>query len=106
MSLCLAYMTFKDKEEAEKIGTILVKKQTVACFNIISEGHSIFLWEGALHSEKETFALAKLEESNFSALMDEVKKKHSYETPCILKIPIDGGHKPFLEWVSKCCKKP
>ena len=54
-------------------------------------------------------ALSKMDSWNQSThgksgLIEKVKKLHSYETPCILKIKVDEGYKPFLEWVHASCE--
>ena len=104
MPLCLAYMTFKNKEEAKKIGEKLVKKKTVACFNIMGSGESIYLWKDTLQTDSETFALAKLSEESFNALEKILLSEHSYEVPALLKIPIQGGSEPFLRWIKESSK--
>lgn len=99
MEVCLAYMTFKDTDEAKRIGKKLVQSQLVKCFNILSEGSSHYLWKGELVEDKETYCLAKLPEENFNALTEFVIQHHSYETPCLVKIPLIGGYAPYLEWL-------
>lgn len=97
-------MTFSNLEEAKSIGTLLVEEQIVACFNIIPQIHSIFLWENKINHETETIAIAKLSETNFPDLSKKVEKLHSYDTPCILKLPISDGNKAFIDWIQRNCK--
>ena len=99
MSFCLAYMTFANKEEARAIAKELIEKKVVSCFNIFPEIESYFMWEKKLSHEKEVFAMAKLLEEDFSKLERLVLEKHSYENPCLLKLPITGGSHKFLEWL-------
>lgn len=101
MSVCLAYITFKDQQEAKRIGEELITGKLVACFNLFPSVTSLYLWKGALQSESEVVALAKLKEENFEKLVRRVEELHSYETPCILKLPVKGGSKPFLDWIEK-----
>ena len=32
---------------------------------------------------------------------EKVKQIHSYECPCIVSIPIEGGNHEFLDWISE-----
>lgn len=34
-------------------------------------------------------------------LTERVSSLHSYETPCVVALPIAGGHTPFLEWITQ-----
>ena len=101
MKVCLAYLTFKNKEEAKKIAKILLEKHTISCFNLFPEGLSLYSWQGEVQENSEVFAFAKLKESHFEKLCEEVTKHHSYEVPCILKLPIENGYPPFLEWIKR-----
>lgn len=35
------------------------------------------------------------------ALVERVRELHSYDCPCIVCLPIDGGNPAFLEWVGR-----
>ena len=99
MSFCLAYMTFIDKEEARVFAKEAIEAKVVACLNIFPAVESYFLWDNKLSHENEVVLIAKLLEDNFSALEQLTLAKHSYDNPCLLKLPIIGGSKKFLDWI-------
>jgi periplasmic divalent cation tolerance protein len=101
MSITLVYMTAGDKEEAAKIGKALVKANLAACVNIIDPMMSIYQWEGKLEEDQETILIAKTAEAKIEALKEKVASIHSYDCPCILTIPVSGGHAPFMTWIRK-----
>ena len=62
------------------------------------EVKSIFEWKKKLKIEKESILIFKTTEEKFKKLEDLILKNHTYETPCVLKLPITEGHKNFLDW--------
>ena len=99
MSCCLAYMTFKSRGEARSVAYELLKKKLIACFNLFPGTESFFVWEGKFSETKEFIGLAKLPEKNFEKVVQKVCELHSYENPCVIKVPVTGGSKEFLKWV-------
>ena len=43
--------------------------------------------------------VAKTTRDRLPALVDTVKRRHSYECPCIVSFAIDGGNPDFLAWI-------
>lgn len=99
MKTYLVYMTAADAAEAEKVGAALVEKRLAACVNVLDNMRSMFWWDGAVQNEKETAFIAKTAEDRLQALIAEVKALHSYEVPCIVALPMEGGNEEFLEWI-------
>jgi periplasmic divalent cation tolerance protein len=97
--MVLAYITTKDKEEANTLGLHLVQNKLAACVNIIDGMKSLYWWEGKIESSEEAILIAKTEETLAKDLIAEVKKKHSYSCPCILILPINGGNSAYLKWL-------
>ena len=100
MAIQLVYITTDSLEEAQNIGTKLVKERLAACANIIDGMTSVFEWKGKIESAKETILIAKTEASRFEALTQRVTELHSYDVPCIVALPVQQGYPPFLEWVN------
>ena len=78
-----------------------LKKKLCACANIFPEIHSMFEWKGKINLEKETVLILKTTEDKFSSLEKLISEKHTYETPCILKLDITNGNKKFLNWIEE-----
>ena len=100
MNFVLIYMTAGSKDEATKIGKELVTNKLAACINILDNMHSIYLWEGEFQDDMEVVMIAKTTEDRVPALIEKVKSIHSYECPCIVSLPVSGGHQPFLDWIA------
>ncbi len=105
MNFILVYITTKNKKEAEKIGRVLVKEKLAACVNIIGGVNSIYRWKGKIEESKEAILIAKTKNSLLAELIKKVKALHSYECPDIVALPIKGGSKDYLKWVSENTKQ-
>ena len=97
--LCCAYMTAGSIEEAKNIGRILVKQKMAACVNILGITTSIYKWEEKLEEGHEVVMIAKTRKILMPKLIETVKRHHSYECPCILELPVQGGNSEFLQWI-------
>lgn len=93
-------MTVGSKEEARKIGKELVTTRLAACVNILDHMNSFYMWDGDLQDDTEVVMIAKTTEDRVPDLIKKVKSLHSYDCPCIVSLPVAGGHQPFLEWIA------
>ena len=60
---------------------------------------SLYRWEGAIQEDQETVLIAKTRHELMDELTETIKSNHSYECPCIIELPIDGGNPEFLQWI-------
>ncbi len=99
MPLCV-YITCSSREEAERIGAALVDARLAACANVLAGGvRSRYWWNGAVEEADEVILIAKTMEDRFAELNREVRRLHSYETPCVAAWPIVMGDPDYLAWV-------
>tara|TARA_A100000164_G_scaffold103550_1_gene90847 strand:- start:505 stop:816 length:312 start_codon:yes stop_codon:yes gene_type:complete len=98
------YITAKNKSEAKKIATILVKKKLVACANVFKNIQSFFLWKNNVNNSNEVVIMGKTLQKNQPKVISEVKKIHSYDIPCVVFYKISSGNKEFLNWINKSVK--
>ena len=99
MSVCLVYITASDTAEAVSIGRDLVERRLVACANVHGPVTSIYRWQDEIQQDQETVLLAKTTLDLVERVTERVVEIHSYECPCIVSVPITGGHSLFLEWI-------
>ena len=97
--MTLVYITCKDKKEAEKISMHLLRKRLIACANIFPI-KSMYWWQGKIANDNENVIIAKTSTKNFKKVVSEVKKIHSYEIPCILRINATAN-KEYGAWANK-----
>ena len=99
MSVCFVYITAEHATEARAIGRALVEERLAACVNILEGRLSIYRWQGEVREDSEAVLLVKTRDDLVPALTERVLALHSYETPCIVAMPISGGNNAFVEWI-------
>jgi len=105
VDIVLAYITAKDKAEAIFLSEIFLKNRLAACVNIIEGMKSFYWWEDKIEQSDEVILFVKTRESLKEALVEEVKKRHSYDCPCVLFFSAEGGNPGYLHWVMRETEK-
>ncbi len=95
----LVYITTSDPEEASSIGKVLLEERLVACVNIFPPMKSLFWWDGEILETTETAIVAKTMANKTHAVIETVNKRHSYDCPCVVVLPIEEGNPAFLKWI-------
>ena len=101
MSQILVYITCKDLEEARHISKILVREKLVACANIHSPIQSVYEWDGEVCEGEEYGVILKTCLTRYDALEGRIKSLPSYDVPCIIQLPTQGGSQEYLAWISE-----
>ncbi|NCC51794.1 MAG: divalent-cation tolerance protein CutA [Spartobacteria bacterium] len=101
MEYILIYSTMPDMTEAERIGRVLVEERLVACVNLLGPMHSLYWWDGAVQSGRETVLIAKTRAPNRDAVIKRIVDLHGYECPAVVALPILDGHPAFLDWIAE-----
>ena len=100
MNFFLTYITTKNEKEALTLANLAIQKNLAACGNILPNMKSIYKWQNKLQNDNETLLILKTNSDKYPLLEKLILEKHSYEVPCILKIPISDGNKEYLKWVN------
>ncbi|MEC8175204.1 MAG: divalent-cation tolerance protein CutA, partial [Pseudomonadota bacterium] len=58
-----------------------------------------YRWEGAIQEDSDVVLSAKTRRERVDELSARVAASHSSDCPCVVALPIEGGHAPFLEWI-------
>ncbi|PLX47810.1 MAG: hypothetical protein C0613_12830 [Desulfobulbaceae bacterium] len=89
------------KEDGQALARHLVEQRLAACAQVGGPITSFYRWQGELEQEEEFQVLAKSRSDLSLALVDEIRKKHDYETPEILVLPIITGNSDYLSWLDE-----
>ena len=93
------YTTYPSLVEAERIGKAVLERRLAACVNILPGMVSYYWWNGALERGEEAVMIIKTRASLSAQVIERVKEKHSYSTPAILVLPIEGVEQSYFDWL-------
>src|SRR5436309_12031398 len=95
------YTTYPSIVEAERAGRALVERRLCACVNILPGMISHYWWQGVVERGEELVMIIKTRASLAERVRAAVKEMHSYSTPAILVLPIEGGEAGYLAWLMR-----
>jgi periplasmic divalent cation tolerance protein len=93
------YTTYPSVVEAERAGRAIVERRLAACVNILPGMISHYWWQGTIERGEETVMIIKTRVSLAGAVRAAVKETHSYATPAIVFLPVEGGDEDYLGWI-------
>ncbi|MGE0565707.1 MAG: divalent-cation tolerance protein CutA [Pseudolabrys sp.] len=95
----LVYTTFPSLVEAERAGRAIVEKRLAACVNILPGMVSHYWWQGKIERGEEVVMILKTRAVLAEAAGAAVRELHSYDTPAIVTVPVEGGDAGYLDWI-------
>lgn len=96
----LGLSTAPSAEHGRRIVRELVERRLVACGQVIEATTSIYRWQGRIEEATEAVILLKTTVERWKELTKVYASLHPYEVPELIAVPIAGGHKPYLDWLS------
>lgn len=100
---CLALTTVPDEPQAQALAERLVRERLAACVQLVAI-RSVYVWNDALCREPEWLLLIKTRSALWEALQAAVRRGHSYQTPELLRLPVDAGSPDYLAWLAAACR--
>lgn len=94
----LVMVTAPSSEKAVELARTLVAERLAACANLLP-ARSIYSWEGKVCDDAEVLMILKSHAELFEALRARVLALHPYQVPEVLRLGIEAGHAPYLEWI-------
>lgn len=96
----LLYVTCGNNHEAKTIAHTLINEQLIACANILGKMTSVYRWEGSVREDDEVAVLLKTRRDMEVRVTERIKEIHSYDLPCVIGLPIQGGNTDFIRWLN------
>lgn len=93
--------TVGTKQFANDLAHSVVSARLAACVQI-QQVQSVYRWKGEVCAEPEWLLAIKTTDQRYAELELHIKANHSYETPEIVRVAIDGGSKEYLAWIGSC----
>ncbi|RSN08311.1 divalent-cation tolerance protein CutA [Nonomuraea sp. WAC 01424] len=95
------HVTTDSREEAEHIVDVAVASRVAAGAQISGPIVSTYWWQGEIQRNNEYLILMKTTTDRLDDLVVVVREAHSYETPEIVAVPIEGGLADYLNWITE-----
>jgi periplasmic divalent cation tolerance protein len=95
----LILSTCDSRDQGERIAHALVSERLAACVNIVPGITSVYRWQGNVESASEHLIVIKTTTELARAVEDRTAELHSYDTPELIRIPIEGGSERYLSWL-------
>ena len=102
----LVLTTAGSDEQAEALARGLVERRLAACVNIVDGVCSVFRWKGEVTREAEKLLMIKTSAELVDEVGATVRELHSYETPELISLVIDGGDPDYLGWLAGSLRAP
>jgi periplasmic divalent cation tolerance protein len=93
------YTTYPSIVEAEQAGRTLVERRLCACVNILPGMISLYWWQSKIDRGEEVVMIIKTRASLAEGVRAAVKEMHSYTTPAILVLPVEGVDPDYHAWI-------
>lgn len=97
MKICLVYITFDEKEEADNLCNLLVKERLVAGVHLYPI-EAIFHWKQDVVHRGEFLAVVQSSQKLWPILRDRIEELHSFEVPCIMMVEAEVND-AFALWI-------
>jgi periplasmic divalent cation tolerance protein len=98
-AICVVLTTLPSPDEARRVAGILVGEQLAACGSVLPGVESVYWWEGRVTTGHEALLVLKTPVVRYPDLEARLRTLHPYEVPEILRLGVDAGWPPYLEWV-------
>jgi periplasmic divalent cation tolerance protein len=99
-------VTCGSRTKARRIARSLVERKLAACVNALQTSvESIYRWQGKVETAREFLLVIKTSRKRFAALEAEIRRRHSYDMPEIIALPIERGSRPYLTWIADSVKQ-
>lgn len=85
--------------DARALAHALVEARLAACVNIVPRIHSVYRWEGSVAGDDEQLLIIKTSDGRVAELREELFKRHPYDVPEFVVLPIGGTSDAYGAWL-------
>lgn len=100
--LRIVFCTVPDARVGEALARDLVEDRLAACVNLLPGLRSFYWWEGEIQDDAEALLVVKTDEGRLAELTRRIEKRHPYECPEVVALPIVGGSAAYMDWIRDC----
>ena len=93
--------TTDSRAEAVALARAAVELRLAACAQVSGPLASTYWWEDSVERAEEWLLTLKLPAAGYQALAEFLTRRHSYDEPEIVALPIIAGSEPYLSWIEE-----
>jgi periplasmic divalent cation tolerance protein len=97
---CEVVVTASDAEWLAGLTRTLVEERLAACGLVIEAIRSVYRWDGAIHDGPEARVALHTRRALVPAVVARAGELHPYDVPCVIALPLVGGHPDYLRWIA------
>ena len=90
-----------DRASAEALARALVESRLAACVSVGATVGSLYHWRGQIEMAQEVPVIVKTCADTYAAVEDAIRKRHPYELPEIIAVPVTDGLSHYLDWIDR-----
>lgn len=99
--MIFVYSTFKDIEEAKRIGKLIIERRLAGCVNIWPID-SIYISDNETKEAGEAAMIIKTSEPKMQEIESLISENHSYNVPCVACLDVRRINQAYKEWLVRC----
>jgi periplasmic divalent cation tolerance protein len=100
----ILYTTEGNLASAKLLAKHLLTTNLAACVQL-KEITSMYKWDGKMEEELEIQLTIKCDLSQYTALEQAIKARHSYDVPQIIAVKVTEGSREYLDFLQKGSSK-
>jgi periplasmic divalent cation tolerance protein len=78
----------------------LVEDRLAACGHVIPSVRAVYRWDGVVHDDPQARVELHTRAALVPAIVERARIDHPDEVPCVIALPLTGGHPDYLAWVA------
>lgn len=94
----IATTTIDTQDAADRIIARVLDEKLAACVQVFPIT-SHYVWQGERRCHAEVLLQMKIKTADWEALRVAISEVHPFDTPQIVRLPIEAGHAPYLKWI-------
>jgi len=99
-------VTAEDGEWLAGFTRRLVEDRLAACGHVVPAMRAVYRWQGAVHDDPQARVGLHTRAELLPAIVELARAEHPDEVPCVIALPLTGGHPDYLAWVATETRAP
>lgn len=84
----------------------LVDDRLVACGHLMPDLRAVYRWDGEVHDDPQARVGLHTRASLVSEIVTRADHEHADDVPCVIALPLVGGHPDYLRWIHDETRAP